>query len=507
MAINMASSVVNFVLKLGISFLLTPFIVGKLGAAAYGFIGLSNNIVGYAALLTVALNSMSGRYIALKFHEGDIPEANRYYSSTFFANQATALFIIIVFGIITFFFDDLVNIPPDLVGDVKALFALTFINSALNLVMGIYGMGQFLKNRIELGNIRLMIAQILRAVLIVIAYALFPVHLWYLGLIAIICSCYSIGTNIIYNRALTPELKVRRSSFRIAYVIEMIREGAWNLLTSLSSVLNQGLDLLLANVFISAYYMGIMSLSKSIPWMILALFSTLANTMHPEFLKHYAQKRIDLLGHSLVKSIRVLGLFTAIPCACLLAYGDIFYALWLPKQDFIEIYHVSCITMAALLVTLPTQSVWYVFTMAKKVKTSSLNLIVYGIINVILVLIAVNILDDDRAKLYAIVIIQAILMVIRFTTFLPFYGAKVIGLPRYTLFWPLVKIVAATAFITGVSLIFKYFIITTPTWWGFAICVVFSAAIGLPFNYFLSLSPSDRAFVKERFLTRRKHNA
>lgn len=60
MAVNMLSGICVFALNLCVSFFLTPFIVGKLGTAAYGFIGLSNNIIGYSGLLTIAVNSMAG---------------------------------------------------------------------------------------------------------------------------------------------------------------------------------------------------------------------------------------------------------------------------------------------------------------------------------------------------------------------------------------------------------------------------------------------------------------
>ena len=49
LAINLAASFVTFVVGMGISFLLTPYIVGNLGAAAYGFVGLSTNIIDFPA--------------------------------------------------------------------------------------------------------------------------------------------------------------------------------------------------------------------------------------------------------------------------------------------------------------------------------------------------------------------------------------------------------------------------------------------------------------------------
>ena len=73
--INMISSIVSFVITMGISFFLTPFIVGKLGREAYGFIGLINNIISYASVVTIALNSMAGRFITLASDRAKSPLA------------------------------------------------------------------------------------------------------------------------------------------------------------------------------------------------------------------------------------------------------------------------------------------------------------------------------------------------------------------------------------------------------------------------------------------------
>jgi len=66
LAINMIASIVTFAINLGISFFLAPFIINKLGRESYGFIGLINNFVSYASIVTIALNSMADRYITLK---------------------------------------------------------------------------------------------------------------------------------------------------------------------------------------------------------------------------------------------------------------------------------------------------------------------------------------------------------------------------------------------------------------------------------------------------------
>ena len=68
-AVNMVATILSYGISLGISFFLTPYIVSRLGAAAYGFLGLSNNIIGYTSLITVALNSMAGRFVSIHYHK------------------------------------------------------------------------------------------------------------------------------------------------------------------------------------------------------------------------------------------------------------------------------------------------------------------------------------------------------------------------------------------------------------------------------------------------------
>ena len=123
-ALNMASSIAVFVLNLCVSFFLTPYIVEKLGTSAYGFVGLSNNIINYSTLLTVAVNSMGGRFVTVSAHRHDIKEANIYMSSVFFANLTIAILILCIFIIVTLFLPELIRSPSSLVLDVQTLFFL-----------------------------------------------------------------------------------------------------------------------------------------------------------------------------------------------------------------------------------------------------------------------------------------------------------------------------------------------------------------------------------------------
>ena len=63
--INIFAALITLGVQMFISFWLSPFVVGKLGEEAYGFINLANNFVSYASLVSVAINSMACRYISV----------------------------------------------------------------------------------------------------------------------------------------------------------------------------------------------------------------------------------------------------------------------------------------------------------------------------------------------------------------------------------------------------------------------------------------------------------
>ena len=135
LAINMLAQVVVFLVQMGINFLLTPFIVKSLGVEAYGFVGLSNNIIGYLQLATVALNSMAGRFITIEYHKGNLEQANKYFSSVFYSNVVISAVLAIISIILLVFLEYVIHIPVNFVADVKWLFALLCLNSLLTLVL------------------------------------------------------------------------------------------------------------------------------------------------------------------------------------------------------------------------------------------------------------------------------------------------------------------------------------------------------------------------------------
>lgn len=95
LAINMIANIVAFVVQFGINFVLTPYIVRTLGSEAYGFVQLSNNVISWISILTVALNSMSGRFICIEINRQNTEKAKEYFNSVLVANTVLAAVLMV----------------------------------------------------------------------------------------------------------------------------------------------------------------------------------------------------------------------------------------------------------------------------------------------------------------------------------------------------------------------------------------------------------------------------
>ena len=138
--LTLFTSMFAIVVTIATNFFLSPYIVETLGEEANGFTQLANNFVNYASLITVALNSMAGRFITMHYYKGDKEESNKFYSSIMIANVAIICFLIIPALILLFKLESVINIENSNVLYVKLLFAFVFGNffvAQINSVLGI----------------------------------------------------------------------------------------------------------------------------------------------------------------------------------------------------------------------------------------------------------------------------------------------------------------------------------------------------------------------------------
>jgi len=500
-AINMIAQVVGFVVNLGISFLLTPFIVQNVGSEAYGFVGLANNFVGYAQVITVALNSMASRFITIKIHENDVEGSNRYFTSVVIANLVTALVLSIPSALIILNLNKIVNVSDTILMDVQWLWAFIFLNFLVSILSSTYSVATFVRNKLYLSSIQGIISNLLRVGVLIVAFSFFVPSVWYVGLAVLIATLYLYVWNVYYTKKLLPEIKVNRQYFDISVIKTLLSSGIWNSFTRLSSILSTGLDLLVTNLYVSSAAMGVLSVAKTVPSAILTLFGTLASVYAPQLTISYAKKDYEDMKNQLLASIKFLGMFACIPVAALFAYGEIFYKLWVPSQDANLLYTLTILSCIEFMFVLPLEGLWNLFTATNKVKQTSIYMFVNSIVTIVIVLVALQFTDDNNLKLYIIAGTSTAFSVIRSLVFLPIYGAHCLNI-KWTAFYPSILKNTLSVVVASAFAVLLRNALNIDGWFMLIVAGALTSVFALAFNFTVLLNKEERRAIMNR-VTRR----
>ena len=432
LAYNMIANLLSFVLNLAVSFFLSPYIVKHLGGEAYGFVTLINNFLQTSQIVTIAFNSMGARFITIALHQDQEGKAKQYFSSLFYANLTMAVIILTVCFVVASNIQAVFHVPNELTKPVSRSFVISGIAFALAMTFSVYTVSSYAKNRLDLSAGRDMIKQLLRAIVILLLFVAFEPSIVYISIASLVMEIYFVAANRTITRKLLPDFKVQRRYFSFAALKELIASGIWNSIGRLSYTLLNDLDLMIANLFVSALAMGELSIAKTIPAAINSLVTTIVAVFLPTYTIRYAQKDIDGLMKEMRKGIITVGILIA-PFLCfLIAFGEDFYHLWQPTQNAGKLQLLSILSILPLYFTLGMKSVNNVFSITNSLKKSTVATFITALITVGIEFL---LLKYTSLGVIAIAGTSSICLIVKEVTFIPLYAAKCLN-QRWTVFYP-----------------------------------------------------------------------
>lgn len=487
--LNIAVNLISFAITILISLFITPWIVNALGGEAYGFVGLAQNFVSYASLITISLNAMSSRFVSIEIYKEDYDAANRYFTSTFFANAAIALVMLPVMAVIVWKLEYLVQIPAQLVVDVKIAFAITFIQFLLNVVLSRYEIATFVTNRLYLSQKNNLISSALRLLLIVSFFSLLSVRISYLTLATLVGVVFTYVMNVVYTKRYLPQMKIRRKDFDLGCIKQLLASGVWSLINKLSSLLMDGLDLLLSNLFIGPVEMGALSLSKTIPAMFYTLRGTLDYPFTPPMTECYAKGDIEGVIRNARMGNKVLGVILIAPIAAFTVYGMSFFRLWVPGEDAMMIQILAVLSLINLLASACINSVFSVFTVTNHVKIPAIATLVNGVLSIV---INYFLLKYTDLGVYVIAGTSSVLGMIRNYLFTPLYGAYCLKVKKSTFYHEILTGNLCLVINVAVGLAIYHCVSTGNTWISLILSAGSMAVVCIVINAFIVLSKAER---------------
>lgn len=490
-ALNIVGSLLVVVINVVINFFLSPFIVEHLGVEANGYITLANNFISYIALVTMALNSMAGRFILIDYRRGNLQSANEYYSSVLFGDWllAAVFFLPMVFFVV--YIDEIINVPVEFVGDTRILFGLVFLNYVFNLCLPQWQTAPYCTNNLYLRSLKSAISSVIRAIAIFLLFSLFSPHSYYVAIAAIFMGMTSITLDYIFYMKLMPELQWKVSLFRWAKVKELVSSGIWNTVNQCGNLLLEGLDILIANIFINPVASGVLALSKILPNMIIQITGTVATTYGPRLTYLYTDGKMEEMAHEVKNDVMVVSVLANIPIGVFVAFSLPFFNLWVPSQDAVELTILSCISLLGVAFSGISLCFMNLFGVVNKLKFNSLVVIGSGLVNITCVLL---LLKYTNLGIFAVVAASSVVSIIRIFSFTIPYSASLIKYSWVEFTGYLIKGFSNVIVPLGIGLVISA-VVDVDTWLKLVLCVGITIVLALFLDCYLVLNKHQRAYV------------
>lgn len=487
-AINLITSLVTLVITMAINFFLSPYIVKTLGEEANGFTQLANNFISYASLITIALNSMAGRFITIYYYKNDIDKCNRLYSSIIIANIFIMLVLILPATLCTVYLENLIRISDANIQQVKILFSIAFASFYASQIISLLNICTYVKNALYIQNIINMVSTIMRAVLLILMFTLFIPKIYYVSLAGFVLSILTIPVSYIVKRRIMSEIVFNVRLFDFKAIKVLLKSGIWNTINQCGTILMTGLDLLLSNLFIGPVQMGVLSVSKIVPNAITQLAVTINGAFSPnQTISYGADDKKELLD-SLNYAVKVSCIMVSISIVVFSVYAYDFYVLWQPTLNAKELTILSILTCMMYIPFCGTQTLYNVFTAANKLAVNSISFLVTGILNFLIVYLLLEFTD---LGLLAVAGTSSVLSMIRSAIITIPYTAKILGLKWYYFYKDSITSLICCGLVALISVGFRYLIM--PKGWGMLIlAIAVSVIMSIICSIFVILNKEQR---------------
>lgn len=494
-AINIIATTANFAVTTLVGFFMSPYIVKTIGVEANGFVSLAYNFISYALLATTAINSMSSRFLMIAYYQNDIKRVERIYSSVTYANLLLSVFFAVVSFFVVIRLDYFLKVPTDILLEVKALFASIFVTFIFTTAVTSWSTAPYIRNKLYLTSLTNTGNTILKACLIFLLFSCFTPSVSYVGIATLIATLVLLPVNY-YCKKILINVKASIENFSFVSIREIISSGIWNSISSLGNILIQGLDLLLANIFIDSAAMGVLAVAKTMPLMIGSLNAMIANVFTPSFIIDYAKKNTVGIVHTVNQSAKIISVLCSVPLGFLFVYGKDFYKLWQPSLDAEELYVLSCITILGRVFFTGMQPLFNVFTVVNKVRQHSLVTIFNGMVSCLLTLFC---LKYTSWGVLAIAGVSVVCCAVKNLTFVLPFSAKYLTL-KASSFFPTVFYSILCCFVLLVWGVIEKQLFPSSSWiWLIVSCIIF-VLVGLLLTSLIVLSKKERVFLFSKLI-------
>lgn len=475
-----------------------PFLVRRLGPAAYGLIPLTSVITSYMTLITSGLESAVGRFQTLALTRDEHENANLIFNVALWGNVALSVLLLVPASFVILQAEHLIRIPPGYETATRWLFAGTIAAFLLNQIKTPFTVSFFCRNRLDLQNLVTGGETLTRIGVVVLLFVVWAPRVEYVGAAILAGTVVALVGTIWSWKVLTPTLYISWRLFDWAMLRKLCHTGAWVIVSQIGVMLYLNIDLLVANRLFGPEQSGKYAAVLQLPFLIRSLSVAVAGVFAPTTFQIYARHDIAGLVAYLRRSVKSVGIVMALPIGLTCGFAEPLLRLWL-GPEFGGFALLLVVMSAHLCINLAMYPLYPLPLAVNRVKMPGLVTLAVGLGNLGLALFLAG---PAGWGLYGIAAAGAITLTVRHLLFTPLYSAYILHQPWTTFYKGVPGFVAATLAIACLCRA-TLWLWPISNWLELALAGIGMSLLFLILAYLL-LTPKERLELRESLKNRGK---
>ena len=442
--LNLATTVAGFLVSVGTGLWFTPFLVHKLGPAAYGIIPLATTVVSYFSLLTQTLSSALNRSISVALAGGDMERAGRAFSSALGGVLLIIAMLMPLIAALSWSAPALFNVPAGEAMATRALFVIVGMTLIFSLFSTPFLAISFGQNKIYWNNSIALIQTATRIGLTVLLFSV-AANIFNAGIGILVAALGSVMLAILSARLNARALALFHPSFHREELRALSRTSSHVLLMQLGTVLTMSCEVVIANKLFGVYQGG--RYAAVIQWLLLLRNANMSLVVLcvPTILRLVGEHKHGELITYTRQAMVWSALFIALPAGFVCGVSPILLTAWLGPH-FTDMWPIVVVQLTPMVFTCTVLPLYSISLGTDKMLVGGIAQLVLGAAGVV-----IAILLGWQWGMIGVAIGVNWSFGIKELVFTPAYAASNIDAPRRTFLAPLGTVGILFCLVAGLS--------------------------------------------------------
>lgn len=424
---NTVTNLAIFGLQSAVGLLFTPYLVDRLGVAAYGLVPLAISVGTYVGIATIGVQTSVGRYLTISIKRGDDREAGQVFATSLWLGAALSagfgLLLLLVASNVTVLF----NVPRGAEEASRAFFLLALGSYPLIALRDIVGAVPFAHNRLDVLNAGRATDILLRVAVPVAAFAIAGPSLPWVGVGMFAGAVASFALIVRAWRATAPGITGALGDVSRAMLRPLLGTSAWVTLAHTGTLLHLSIDLVVVNLLLGPTVAGGFGTVAQWPVFLRSITGAFVMVLTPLTLARVAVEDYEGVARMLRSSVRLIGLAVGLLVGLVVGFGGPLLLVWL-GPEFVRLWPLLAVSVGHLSFNLAVSPLFALQTALNKVKLPALMAVSTGVLNAAL---SVWWAGWGEAGI-GVAAATFVALSIGSAVFVPLYAAHNLGIERFT---------------------------------------------------------------------------